>query len=295
MSKNASKYVFCFSRIFLFICIISLLLFFCTFSPSSKIYQSKNELKEKEFRYLKSYLNDTYKSGNSTTTSKEDILTILNFTYPIFILLSLYMICQIRRNFIDQEEINRQVYKFIYLSNIGYFIIGYSDIKLNDNDISYYIFYVSIAITGIGTIIIIVTFFKNICNLLEVYFTFKAIGIYFIIPCAYVWRFLGLTDPCCTQTTYTVTTYADGHKESDYMCVCMCNGLVWIIKRFAMLMTTIIYYLVAFIILLPLWIALKILVTIILLISCYYCRNKDNHDDLLSNSSSSTPLYEGMN
>ena len=117
---------------------------------------------------------------------------------------------------------------------------------------------------------------------------------YFILPCKYIWGFLNLTDPCCTQDTYTVTTYADGHKESNYCRVCMFNAIVWLIKRFAMLITTIIYYLVLVIAVFPFWVALKILITFFLLITCYYCRKNNNSDNFSRNGSVSTPLYPGI-
>lgn len=287
MTNTKYYYFLCIQKIFIYLCITSLLLFAFTFSPAS------NE-NPQQFRNLRAYLNGTKDYNSSSTYKKEDTLTILNFTYPIFILLSLYLICQIKKYYEESENINMQVFKYIYISNIGYFIIGFSDIKFNDQEISYYLFYVSIAITGIGTIALLVIFFKNICNLLEIFFSFKAIGMYFILPCQYIWGFLSLTDPCCTQDTYTVTTYADGHKESDYCCVCMFNAIVWIIKRFAMLITTIIYYLVLVIAVFPFWVALKILVTFFLLITCYYCRKNNNSDNFSRIGSVSTPLYPGM-
>lgn len=45
-------------------------------------------------------------------------------------------------------------------------------------------------------------------------FSCDTVGEWVRLPC-FIWSLLGLTDPCCMSTTYVVTTYADGHTESD--------------------------------------------------------------------------------
>lgn len=65
---------------------------------------------------------------------------------------------------------------------------------------------------------------------------------YFRIPCDYIWSFIGLTDPCCEITSYTVTTYSDGSTSSTKSCVECWNLFMLIVKRVVFFISTMFFY-----------------------------------------------------
>ena len=47
------------------------------------------------------------------------------------------------------------------------------------------------------------------------YFSCEKAHEWFSLP-YFIMSLIGLTDPCCRSTSYTVTKYSDGHRESTY-------------------------------------------------------------------------------
>ena len=69
----------------------------------------------------------------------------------------------------------------------------------------------------------------------------SVIGELYKIPC-FVWSLVGMTDPCCRSTGYTVTVYTDGHTESNECCHHMWNCFIYLIKRLAIFFSIVSYY-----------------------------------------------------
>lgn len=156
------------------------------------------------------------------------------------------MICEIKKIAPEKvsDIIKENIYKFIYMSNNGFFFtaICYSPM-MHDLSIGYITLVVSGIILVIGSIILLRDLKRstegNCCTDFSVVDKLKS---YFKIPCDYVWKFIGLTDPCCVSTTYTVTIYSDGTTSSTKSCVECWNLFVLILKRVVLIISTILFY-----------------------------------------------------
>ena len=119
------------------------------------------------------------------------------------------------------------------MTNSGFFFtaICYSPM-INDLLVGYLTLGVSGIIFVIGSFILLTKLIKDIRGNCYADFTvLDKLKNYFRIPCDYVWSFIGLTDPCCEVTTYTVTTYSDGTTSSTKSCVECWNLFILIVKR----------------------------------------------------------------
>ena len=161
------------------------------------------------------------------------------------------------------ESIQLQVVKFMYMSNNGYFIASLIVIPNTNNNIIIPITVISSLVLLVGTIIFIVKYIKAIVvGFFDNYFGCEIIKFWFGLPFIYVWPFMGLTDPCCYNNTYTVTVYSDGTVTDD-KCVVICmNRVIWCIKRFAFIFSTLLYYFFLFMLLIV-WLIIKLILVII--------------------------------
>jgi hypothetical protein len=130
------------------------------------------------------------------------------------------------------------------MSNSGFFFtaICYSPM-IHDLSVGYLTLVVSGIIFVIGSIILLKNLIRDSGgNCFTNFTSFDNLKNYFKIPCEYVWEFIGLTDPCCESTTYTVTTYSDGTTSSTKSCVECWNCFVLILKRVVFIIATILFY-----------------------------------------------------
>ena len=74
------------------------------------------------------------------------------------------------------------------------------------------------------------------------YFSFNMVLLWLGLPIKYVWPFMSLTDPCCFKDTYTVYYHSDGTVTSDKSFIICMNKCMWLIKRFAFIISTVLYY-----------------------------------------------------
>ena len=293
-----------------YILIIVLFLSFLSFSNSlSSPKFIENTFEEEAYNpifFYDDYQDNRSQSDNTTTDdnkSKEpnDIITLINFSYPVFLCLALYMICVICK-YENTEALRSGIWLFMYLSNNGYIVVSLG-VGIIDgfDDMTLYFLIPELVILGIGTIVYIYKLGKGLCNnVMQTYFSFDAIGFLFKLPCICVWSLIGLTDPCCEQTTYTVTTYEDGHTESNECCVRTMNCIVYFLKRLAMVVTTIIYYIFVILLTIVLIILMLILMLIIFIALSTCCKDKvsDEHpstekDNLITNTqNNSTNINE---
>ena len=177
----------------------------------------------------------------------------------------------------EAEGIQLQVVKFMYMSNNGYFIVSLIVIPNTNNNIIIPITVISSIVLLVGTIIFIVKYIKDIIvGFFDNYFGCEIIKFWFGLPFIYVWPFMGLTDPCCYKSTYTVTVYSDGTVTDD-KCVVMCmNRVIWCIKRFAFIFSTLLYYFFLFMLLI-IWLIIKLIIVIIEKIKDS-CNKKDENN-----------------
>ena len=294
-----------------YILIIVLFLSFLSFADSlSQQKPVEDTFQEEAYNPIFFYdVNQDYNNqstDNSTDVNKKtqpnDIITLINFSYPVFLILAIYMICAICK-YENTENLQKGIWLFMYLSNNGYIIVSLS-VGLFDkfDDMTLYFLFPELVILGIGTIVYIVKLGKGLCNnAMETYFSFDAIGFLFKLPCLCVWNLLGLTDPCCMQTTYTVTTYEDGHTESNECCVRSMNCIVYFLKRLAMVVTTIIYYIFIILLSIVLIILMLILMLIIFIAVSTCCKDKvsdeppsNEKDNLITNSENNTNVTQNQ-
>lgn len=271
LSSNHFKFSFSKQYILLYI--------FLSFSLYSKVnsLNTREPLEDHKEKFNSYYNeNNTDSSSEDADISAEDITVVMNFSYPVYLILCLLLICSACK-YEGTENLQNGIWLFMYLANNGYIIISLGIAEFSHYDeYALYFLIPELVVLGIGTIIFIYKLYKMGCeNCVELFFSCQAIRFIFALPCICVWPILKLTDDCCRQDTYTVTTYADGHTESNESCVRFCNCLVYFLKRLAMIVSTIIYYIFAII----LTIALLIIMGIIAIITCIAlatcCKDKE--------------------
>ena len=168
----------------------------------------------------------------------ETIGLLFNGTLFIFILLSLYLICTVRRIVEkEQDEFSPQVYKFIYLTNNGYIVVSlglYFFIGNEKEPYFLYLFAIEAWIFLIGTSCYISKKCRYLCpNPGEECFSCDLLSELLSLPCQ-VLRLLPLTDDCCRCDTITETYYTDGSKSSDACIVVSFNLICKFLKIFSL-------------------------------------------------------------
>ena len=230
-------------------------------------------LKKKTLRELQnSYNNNTNNNNNPNKNSKSDeyinpIILIFFIFYVFFLVLAIYIIIEIKKLGGEKltENIRNEVWKYIYMANSGFFIVSvcYSPM-LNDLSVGYFALIVSGTIFVIGTIFFLRDFFKNsVKNCCEEFDVSDILKDYCMIPCESVCPFIGLTDPCCRQDTYTETTYENGTKSSTEGCVRCWNCFILAVKRIIF---------ISFVLFYAFFISISIVLLIIKLIH-FLCKN----------------------
>lgn len=249
--KNFSllKYISLFILFFLF-------LFTLIFFSYTKLYQQKQLSSQRN-------LSNNSNSNIEKNEKKSFFPIVVLLFYITFILMSLYMIIIMRIISQKTESLRLEVYKFMYMANNGYLFVSAIDSMISGSGIIITCLVFSILIFVTGTIIYIVIFIKVIIHdFFDIYFSFKILCLWYTLPFKYVWPFLGLTDPCCLRTTYTVTIYSDGTVTDDRFCVILTNKMIFLIKRLAMLTSTLLYYLFLAMITI-IWLFIKLIILIV--------------------------------
>ena len=182
---------------------------------------------------------------NETTTDnnyENDPGTYLLSWFFIFFFIGLYMICSMKK-YPQTEERTDEVWKFMFFSNNGILVASSVNIfNIRNLIIDSSPFALSAICFIIGGVYYLYKYIKT-CNykLADYYFSNDKLNKLFKIPC-FIWSLIGLTDPCCRSNSYTVTTYADGHKESTFCCHCMWNCIIFAIKRLATIFSIVAFY-----------------------------------------------------
>ena len=196
--------------------------------------------------YTNSNSNNNNKKKTEAYEPMDPVIIIFFVFFVLFLILCLYLICEIKKIAPEKvsEFLKENVYKFLYMSNSGFFFtaICYSPM-IHDLSVGYLTLVVSGIIFVIGSIILLKNLIRDSGgNCFTNFTSFDNLKNYFKIPCEYVWEFIGLTDPCCESTTYTVTTYSDGTTSSTKSCVECWNCFVLILKRVVFIIATILFY-----------------------------------------------------
>ena len=238
---------------------ISLLYFFLLAILSILCYQFLNKVKKNALDKEKNqsnrnlyYNNDPYYNSGSgsystTTSSSNDdsldpIAVIVVILYAFFLVLSLYIGCQLKK-LQGSDEVYYNVLKYIYMANNGYLFVSLIDSAMKASGMSIATLGISIVICVIGSIIYLVKFCKAIfSNFFERYFGCEMLTSWFKLPCSYIWDFVSLTDPCCRSDTYTVYYYSDGTTSDDKCLVQSCNTFCYLVKRLSLILSTLVYY-----------------------------------------------------
>ena len=202
------------------------------------------------------------------------VILIFFIFFVLFIFLTLYMICELKNIESEQlsEEIKKKVWIFIYLTNDGFLLsaVTYSPM-VNDLSVGY------LTLIGSGFIFVIGTIFfiKDLVaqsggNCFGNFIVFQTLLGYFRIPCDYIWKFLALTDPCCLIT--------EVKNESDLKCAECWNPFVYLLKRFVIIISMIIYYMSLFYITIA-FLIVKFLYWVILrfIDLCKNCKKNNNN------------------
>ena len=241
-----------------YLVLIELILFLTNFINISSSLFKNNALRNLQYNnnnnYNNGYSDYTNSNENSNKNKKKTeayepmnpVIIIFFVFFVLFLALCLYLICEIKRIAPEKvsEFLKENIYKYIYMSNSGFFFtaICYSPM-IHDLSVGYLTLVVSGIIFVIGSIILLKNLIRDSGgNCCTNFTSFDNLKNYFKIPCDYVWEFIGLTDPCCESTTYTVTTYSDGTTSSTKSCVECWNCFVLILKRVVLIISTILFY-----------------------------------------------------
>ena len=200
---------------------------------------SANEYQNDANTYSKNY----NKTNNETTSESiaEEPGTYLFVWFVIFFCMGLYMICSMK-NYQETKNRTYDVWKFIYFTNNGILLFAGLNIFNLKN---VYLDSVPFSLCFLCFIIISIYIICKCpkCNLecTYRYFTWEYLGESAKIPC-FIWQLVGLTDPCCRSESYTVTYYSDGSTESTECCHHTWNLIIFLIKRFAVLISFFSFY-----------------------------------------------------
>ena len=93
-----------------------------------------------------------------------DIITVMNFSYPVYLILTLFMICELFR-IENAEDYRKGIWLFIYLSNNGYIVVSLSIGMFDEfNEMTLYFLIPELVILGLGTIFYLYKLGKGICD-----------------------------------------------------------------------------------------------------------------------------------
>jgi phosphotransferase system glucose/maltose/N-acetylglucosamine-specific IIC component len=248
--KIKSKKVLIFLLI-IYLLLISAIIILLIIIFSNKKKHALNNKNPKQKRSLYNNYNDPYndpyyndgQNQNNTEDDSQDVIAIIVvILYGLFIFLSLYIGCELKK-YTQSDEVFYNVLKFIYMANNGYLFVSLIDNVMKASGVSIATLGISIVICVIGTLIYLIKFCKAIfTNFFEHYFSFDMLKSWFRLPCDYVWRFMALTDPCCTIDHYTITTYSDGTQTNDKCLVDCCNTVTFLTKRLSLILSIIVYF-----------------------------------------------------
>ena len=186
--------------------------------------------------------NNTYNNTKNQTEGMSGLYLLAWFT--IFFIIGLYLICEMKK-FEKTKNRTGDVWFYLYLSNLGILVVA--GVKIFDiNNML-----VDSSPFGLSSLFFLIMNFYYFCKLIKecgsdktkiiIMFSNDKVGQWAKLPC-FIWSLIGLTDPCCMSTTYTVTTYADGHTESDLWATELWNCFIKVIKRFAYFFSVISFY-----------------------------------------------------
>ena len=209
-------------------------LFLIAFIISNFYYYSREQ---SSLRILK------FSNNNNFKRKPQAFPIILIVFYFAFITLSIYIIVELKISSEKTKKYKSDVIKYIYMVNNGYLILSIIYISILESGIIYGILGVSSTFCVGGTIYYIYKLLKNsFKGFIDIYFSFSALISLYILPPNSFWPFIELTDPCCTQITYTQNLYSDGTTFNTKYIIVAWNYLIYFIKRLIFLISTIFYY-----------------------------------------------------
>ena len=162
----------------------------------------------------------------------------------ICLCLGAYMICEMEKREVYKVHINN-IWKFLFIADGGILVLTFINFLCHPKKqiIDVTPFVLAAIVFVCGGIFYIYKFIKK-CNpsYAEDYFGKDKLCELFKIPSS-MWTFIGLTDPCCRRDKILVWRDEYGNIQTDVCCVIIWNGFIWFFKRFALLCSTICYYL----------------------------------------------------
>ena len=191
-----------------YILIIVLILSFLSSANSLSQPKSVEETFNEEPYNPIFYCNESQDDKNRSTdnTSPDEfslnidpgvIVTVMNFSYPVFVFIALYMFCAVGKD----KNLENGILLFLYLSNNGYIIVSLS-VGIFDEfeDMTLYFLAPELLILILVTIYYIYKLGKGICDdAMEKYFSCDEIGYLFKLPCIGAWSLIKLTEHVVRQ------------------------------------------------------------------------------------------------
>ena len=232
------KYVKILLFIFLLLFLLLTILLIVKFFPN-KIKHKRNLYNN--YDHLKNI--NKQRTKNRISGNEDNIAIAISTYYGTYIILSLYIIGEIKFHSAGRpENLSIEVWKYIYMSNNGYFIFFIFTAPILKDAKIYLCLSLSTSICIGGTIYYICKIIKNTFEgFIDTYFSFSGLLSWYYLPCISIWPFIGLTDPCCMHSLYILPFYIGGFGNIRYA-IFIWNYFIWFIKRFSILLSNILYY-----------------------------------------------------
>ena len=177
--------------------------------------------------------------------SKNGGAYILLAFFVVFITMSLYMIYKMKK-YEETRERRDDIWRFIFFINNGGLIASVINILLVvDNVLNFIPFIVYCFFFTLGVIYFIIKFVKK-CHggYAEKFFNKPFLIKVFKLP-GFIFSLFDLTDPCFGNNSYDVTSFSDDNKESTSYCTQILNCIIYFLKRLALILAIISFYLFA--------------------------------------------------
>ena len=289
IKKNKHKINFILTKFIQFILIIILLILTILSFLSEPIFISQRKLQSNELVQE----NNTTDNIIIDDKPKEipDFGAGIVAGYFIFYLMVIYILVKLNK-FPDYIRNRRyDLYTFIYFANNGtlivlFFIFFLLNLHTNtlNRALKFYLFYPCSLILIIGGIYFIVNLVKR-KSISEKFFIWEHLFSIAKLPC-FVWNIIPLNDYCCKCNKPTIYYYADGHPESDSLCVCnyIWSLLIKLLKFIFYIYCIIPFYLFYTVFTIG-WLIAKLIYLIVLILIKVLCFRK-NENNISQNDAS---------
>ena len=257
------------------------------YENSTIINEPSNEMEEKNSIEI---IKD--KILKKKKTSKNGGAYILLTFFVVLITMALYMIYQMEK-YEETRERTDDIWRFIFFVNNGGLIASVINILLvTDNVLNFIPLILYFVVFTFGVIYFIIKFVKK-CHggYAEKFFNKPYLIKIFKLP-GFIFSLFDLTDPCFRNNSYDATSFSDDNKEGTSYCTQILNYIIYLLKRLALILEIISFYLFALFFVL-FWLLAKFIYSI-------FCKdinkinNNENPSEVIDSNSNATNDFNNI-